>query len=164
MPDLLQDALDRLVAMEKEALDTITGTAVDAVDYWPYEQDAFPYFTNRLGPMTLTDDEYGEDISLYTYNILIRLVTDHITAGYKGDKSDLTTQYIVIFETYLRTHPMLATDGSAFGDYTAVPDFLFQEARLIAHTGLVVFQNTGTGTLQIGCEFTLEVAFLRSVS
>jgi hypothetical protein len=146
--------------MEKEALATVAAAnnqAPDAVAFWPWEQEVFPYFTNRLGPMANSPTDYSEDIESYGHTVIIRLVVDHWSAGFKGDKADLAYQYIVAFETYFRNHPMLTTDPT--GDYPDDPDYLFEDLMLTGHTGLVIFQNAG----QYGCEFTLSLPYLRDV-
>jgi hypothetical protein len=155
----IQDILARLVAMEKEALDTITSSAVDAVPFWPYEQESFPYFTNRFGAMTVNYDEYSEIIQEYGRTFLVQLVVDHWNAGFTGDKADLAVQYLVLTETYFRDHPRLIT--SAAGSYPNEPNYLFQEMQLIGDTGLVIFQNAGIQALQYGIEFTLSIPFMR---
>ena len=148
----------RVAAMEIEALATVTSGAFDAVKYWPYQQEVTPYMTNRLGEMTPDYDAFTEDIEQYNHTILMRIVVDHVTAGYAGDKADLAYQYAQAIETYFRQHPQLTTDA---GSYTTVPNYLQELTRLISHTGLVVFDNGGIGALQLGIEFTLQIPFLR---
>lgn len=161
MPNYIQDIMARLVAMEKEALATVAATnnqTPDAVAYWPWEQEGFPYFTNRLGSMSNSPTDYSEDIESYSHTVLIRLVVDHWIAGFDGEKADLAYQYLVAFEDYMRQHPMLTTDA---GSYTSEPDYLFQQMVLTGHTGLVIFQNAGINASQYGIEFTLALPYLR---
>lgn len=162
MPNYIEDFMDRIVAMQKEAMNTITSGVFDAVDYWPYQQEAFPYCTNRLGAMTPVND-YGEDIVGYGRTVFMRLVVGHITEDYAGGLQNTVYTYIEPFEQYFREHPMLTTDGTTFGDYTAEPDYLFIETELQSDTGLVIFSNSGIGPLQMGIEFPLLVPYLRSV-
>lgn len=154
MSSYLQDAMDRIVAMQKEAV-----TTADAVPYWPYEQASFPYFTNRLGTMTLNQD-MSEDIDIYEHTVLMRYVVGHLTEGYRGDLQDSLYDDIASIETYFREHPHLTTNA---GSYTTAPDYLFQVARILSHTGVVAFAQGGVGQIQIGVEFTLSTPFLRLV-
>ncbi len=161
MPNYIQDIMARLVAMEKESLETVAATnnqTPDAVAFWPYEQESFPYFTNRLGAMSNLQPGYSTEVQDYRHTILIRLVVDHWKAGFEGDKSDIAYQYLVAFEDYFRQHPMLTTDAGA---YTSSPDYLFDEMILTGHTGLIIFQNAGINAMQYGIEFTLALPYLR---
>jgi hypothetical protein len=163
MPNYIQDIMARLVAMEKEALATVAAAnnqTPDAVAFWPYEQEAFPYFTNRLGPMSNQQPGYATEIQDYRHIVLIRLVVDHWNAGFEGDKADIAYQYLVAFEDYFRNHPMLTTDPT--GDYPNDPDYLFEEMILSDHTGLSIFQDAGITALQYGVEFTLQLPYLRN--
>jgi len=155
MPSYLHDALDRIAAMQKEALNTITAGKVDAVPYWPYQQESFPYFTNRLGSVTY--EQVGQDLTQAPYVVLMRLVIAHLTEGYKGEPQDRVYDYIPEIETYFwRQHNLTTTGGS----YTARPPYLSQAIFIASHTGLVVFQNAGTFANQVGVEFTLETPFI----
>lgn len=162
MPNYIQDIMARLVAMEVESLTTVAATndqTPDAVAYWPYQQEAFPYFTNRLGAMTNLQPGYATEIEDYRHTILIRLVIDHWKAGFEGDKADIAYQYLVAFEDYFRKHPMLTTEaGGLFPDD---PDYLLEEMILTGHTGLIIFQNVGIDANQYGIEFTLALPYLR---
>jgi hypothetical protein len=151
----LQDMLARFAAMEEEAV-----SGCDAAPYWPYQQGAFPYWSNRLGTMTLNDSEFGEDIQQYIHQVLARFVIAHLESGYHGENADKLVDWLGDIQTYFRTHPMLTTDA---GSYTAPPDFLHYEMRMVSHTGLVVFQNAGIGSNQLGVEFTFELPYMRSV-
>ena len=157
----IQDALKRVAAMEKESLATITGSKVDAVNYWPYQQESFPYFVNRLGETTYDFMAYSPDITVYPIRIMATLVVDHLTAGYKGEKADLTYQYLVAVEDYFREHYDLTTAST--GLYPNPPDYLMEvEGEIIrSHSGLVSIESTGIGVIQLGVVFTLELPFLR---
>jgi hypothetical protein len=157
MSSYLSDAMDRIVAMQKEALNTLTGGKVDAVTYWPYQQNDYPYFINRLGALSL-DNEYGEDIDGYIHVVLMRLVVGHITEGYKGETPANMYDYIPAVQAFFRNNPMLTSTANP-----TAPDYLFYEARIISHTGFVVFSQGGIGQLQVGCEFTLQLPYLREI-
>jgi hypothetical protein len=68
----------------------------------------------------------------------------------------------VLLENYLRTHPMMDTDAGTYDD-DGGPTYLHLNMVLASHTGVVVFANSGVGAMEIGCEFTLRLFYLRSV-
>lgn len=164
MADYIQDAFSRIEAMQKEAVVSLK-TDID-VFFWPEQGEILPYFTNRLGPMATFTDGFDEWIEGYWHTVLMRLVVGHITEGFPGGVQDDAHQYIVLTETYFRTHEMLATDTGTYADNG--PTFLLTAganrflAQLTNHTGLVVFANSGIGAQQVGCEFTLRLPYLRS--
>lgn len=147
------NAMLRIAAMEEEAL-----SGSDAAPFWPYSQESFPYWTNR--PAARSTDDWSEDIQVYRRQVLARLVIGHLESGYKGENADKLIDWMADIETYWREHPMLTTDA---GSYTSEPDYLFEEMRNLTDTGLVVFQNSGLMSTQIGVEYTLDIPFLRSV-
>lgn len=163
MPSYLSDAMLRIPAMQRECLSPLKGTAVDAVGYWLYQQEAFPYWTNRLAN---TDEfDYGEDqdtgtedIEWRNYTVLMRLIVGHYTEGYKGEPQTILYEYIPLVEQFFAENPMLTSTL-----YPTDPDYLHYEAQLTNHSGIVAFQNGGIGVTQIGCEFTLIVPYVRQV-
>jgi len=158
----VQDIMARLVAMEVESLTTVAATngqTPEARAWWPYEQEAFPYFTNRLGAMTNAQPGYATDIQDYRHTVLIRVVVDHWNAGFEGDQADISYQYLVAFEDYFRNHPMLTTAST--GLYPTEPDYLLEDIILTGHTGLIIFQSAGINAMQYGIEFTLALPYLR---
>lgn len=158
----LDDALDRVVAMQKEAMSALTTGAFDSVPYWPYQQELCPYMTNRHGGMAPDYTKYAPDIETEPENILMRLVVAHVTEGYKGEKPALALDFYIAIREYFRAHPMLTTDAGA---YTAEPNYLDPEtgAYISGHTGLVVFTNSGFGNPQLAYEFTLQIPYIQSV-
>jgi hypothetical protein len=162
MTNYIEDAMARIVEMQQEVFTADIGEACDAVPYWPYEQESFPYWTNRLAAMTPDYIEFAEDIQTNPETILMRLVVDHVTAGYKGDKPKKAHEYYVPIIDYFSQHSGLNTDS---GTYTTCADYLdpTTQAFITTHTGLVVFSNSGILTMQLGIEFTLRVPFMRSI-
>jgi hypothetical protein len=160
----LQDVFARLFAMQIEAMAAISKD-VDTL-YWPNQQNDFPYITTRLATMTVDTDTFSEEVEAYNHTVLMRLVVGHFTEGYEGEPQDKALQYIVALEDYFREHENLTTDA---GSYTSEPDYLLVantnvlQAPLSGHTGLIAFNNGGIGQIQLGCEFTLNLAFLRDV-
>lgn len=161
----LDDALDRVVAMQKEAMQTITSGKFDAVPYWPYFQNDFPYMTNRHGAMTVDYTKYAPDIEDNPETIAMRLVVAHLNEGYDGEAPARAIDYYIAIRDYFRTHSTLTTDGTTYGDYTAEPNYLDPDtgAYISNHTGLVVFANAGLPQMQLGYEFSLAIPFMQSV-
>jgi hypothetical protein len=162
MMTYLDDALDRVVAMQKEAMSALTTGAFDSVPYWPYQQESFPYMSNRHGGMSIDYTKYAPDVESDPEVILMRLVVAHVTGGYKGEKPALALDYYIAIREYFREHSNLTTDG---GLYTSPPDYLDPEtgAYISSHTGLVVFSNSGLLTPQLGYEFTLQIPYIQEV-
>ena len=159
----IQDMLKRIAAMQMEAIgpDTALSPPLDtAKSFWPYQQSTLPYMVNRLGTSTVDYDTYSEEIQGIGYTVLMRLVVDHVGAAYEGGTANLAYQYIQPLQEYFRNHPLLTTDA---GDYTDPPDYLFFDAQLLSHTGLISFLNFGGMNIQLGVEFTLQIPFLREV-
>lgn len=165
MSDYIADAANRAVAISKEAF-AAAGVNFDAVPYWPYEQEAFPYLTVRHGAMTVNFTKYAEDIEENPEQLLLRLVIAHITEGYRGEIQASAYAWYGVMRDYWRERlPSLTTSGTAQGDYTSEPDYLDPDtgAFISAHTGLVVFTNSGLLTPQLGYEFTLNIPYMQSV-
>lgn len=161
----MNEALARLVSMQKAAL---TGVAAnenqlcDAVAYWPYEQEAFPYFWNRVNSMTV--DYLAQDIAIDRYEIEMGLVIAHYTAGYRGDNTTHAANYIEAVMAYFDAH----ADMTSIAPYTTPLDNLWLdegEGAVISGIpgGLRTIQNSGIGTIQVAIGFMLDMPLLREV-
>jgi hypothetical protein len=164
MSDYLADAAARTLAIAQEALHTVTGGKVDA-GYWPYQQDAFPYLTVRHAAMTVNPTKYAEDIESEPEQLLLRLVVGHFTEGYAGETQAKAFSYYSAIRDYFRARKTFTTAGTTYGDYTDEPDYLEPDTEdwISAHTGLVIFSNSGVLTPQLAYEFTLNIPYLQSV-
>lgn len=153
----LDDALDRLVAMQQESLNTALGFDCDAKPFWPYFQDTFPYWTNRPGQRNNAD--LSHDVRIKVRNIQMRLVLGHWNEGYEGELAERAVELIVAIDDYFDVREDLSSTT-----YPSGPDFLMPGfgGRIINDTGLVIFDNSGIGALQIGVEFVLELQYLRA--
>jgi hypothetical protein len=162
MTNYVEDALARIVEMQKEVFSADIGETCDAVPYWPYQQETFPYWSNRLAAMTPEYTKYAEDIQDNPETILMRLVVDHVTARYAGQVPKKAHEYYVPIMDYFAQHSGLQTDS---GTYQTCADYLDPDtgAYIATHTGVVVFQNSGILDNQLGIEFTLRIPFMRSV-
>lgn len=153
----LTDLMKRIVACDKEAMAGVTGFV--SVPYFPYEQEAFPYMSNRLGAKALVTDS-PEDMFQYVRTVTKRLVIGHITEGFKGQIQEKLTQWIPLFEDYYRDNDELV---SAL--FSAYPTYLTAQGVILSpDTGLSFYNNTGLGstTIQVGTEFTLQVPIIES--
>lgn len=150
----LDAALDRIVEIQIASLAALSVTA-DAVPYFTHYQEVPPYWTNRLGPITIEGE--SEDIDEPVYTVIMRLVVDHITAGYKGQNEDKLKTWIPAIIRYFHTRRWLETATQTNG----LANLL--DSRITAATGFRVFQAIGIETPQVGCEFTLRLEFEESV-
>lgn len=153
--------MDRIVALQKEAMAALTPSiSADARSFYWYSQERFPYFTNRISNITLEtgtggDEDYGEEEEAAQYDIIMRLVVNHVTAGVKGEYEDKLSTYIPHLITYFNARELLQS-----ATYLTPPVNL-QRARIIASTGLAFF--TELGITQLGAEFTLRLEFVENI-
>ena len=142
----------RVVALEVEAMATVLPAekVCGAVPFFIYAQDTFPYFTNRDGAGTSTNDEGGEEFDHDIYTVIMRLIIGHVTEGYIGDLETTLHSYIPTVKTYFNSRGGLqsATYANALVG--------IRYARIINWTGLRVWQTSGINALQMGTEFTLH--------
>jgi hypothetical protein len=166
MTSLLSQAMDRIAAMEKQALADLTPSVpADAVPYFPYEQEAFPYFFNRLSgvepknSLSDQDEDSGEDIVVEYYNITIRLVIGHLGEGYRGERAKDLYEYIPAVLQFFREHSFLTSTA-----YPSELDYINPlDISIPNGTGLLVFQNAGIVNFQVGTEFTLRLPIIVQV-
>jgi hypothetical protein len=158
--------LDRLVAMEHEALDTAVAalmdnkvTGIDAYPYLFHSQPGTPYIVHRVGPSAPSN--LMEDASIRDYDVFIRVVVGHLTANYKGENEELLDEILPLLEDYLLKHPMLTTDSGAF---TAEPTWLFPEGIELGDTsGVIPFEIGGIGSTHIGEELSFTMTVIRTL-
>ena len=158
--------MTRIAAMEIQALADLSPAVVaEAVAYFPYEQETFPYFTNWLNgvePKYSLDDldvDSGEDIISEYYSVTMRIVMGHLGEGYRGDRALDLYEYIPAILQFFRANPYLTCDAYTTAlDYIGVPDI-----EITSGTGLRVFSNAGISAQQIGAEFTLRLPIMARV-
>ena len=165
MTSYRNDALNRLVAMEKEALDAYVvanwpeKTGVDSVPRLIHTQETFPYIVHIWGAGENVSED--EDNSLVNYDVRIRFVCAHIDSGYSGEYETHLHEMIPLLEQYLSERPMLKTDS---GSYTDWPDYLLPEGFTVGTTlGIEAFPIGGTGTVQIGEELSITIPIMRYI-
>jgi hypothetical protein len=150
----LDAAIDRIVEIEIAALATLSITA-DAVPYFFHTQESFPYWTNRVGVVTIAGR--SEDIDEPVYTVISRLIISHLTADYVGVNEDKLKTWIPVIIRYFHARPWLETATQTSG----LANLLF--ARITDCTGFRVFQAVGIETAQIGCEFTHRLEFEETI-
>jgi hypothetical protein len=152
MAILLQSALERLCAIEKEALADLTPTvAADAVPCMIHTQEAFPYFTHRSGALVIESDSH--DLDDYEVEIIVRLVVGHLTDGYRGQPESTLYTYLPVVIEAINARELLQSDT-----YPAALDGLVG-ARVISARGLAIFETAGVQARQVGTEITVVCTF-----
>lgn len=149
----LDALMDRLVEMEKESLASLVGTDIDAVKYHPYEQEAFPYWTNRITGMTPV--YLAQDIVQYPFRVTARLVIAHFTEGYRGETATKTYQYIPAVLHYFKDRPGMNSTA-----HPTQMDDVFRDFEIVDFNGPFAFQNNGIGATQVGFEFVFTLPVL----
>lgn len=158
MPTYETELLNRLVALEKEAMTSI-GVSADAKPYALHVQESFPYFTNRIAANTVTDDG-SEDTDLNNPLVIIRLVIGHATEGYKGQPEGKLYEWGPVVKTYLQQRANWLQ--TAAGPYATRMDNL-QSARVTDNGGFRIFDNSGLGVNQVGRELQVQCIFTASI-
>jgi hypothetical protein len=148
----LNDLLARVVALEKEAMSSLSINA-DAVPYFNYAGSGFPYFTNRIADTPITNDG-SEDIDLNNPLVIMRFVVGHATEGYKGEIEAKLYTYLPAIKTYIQQRSNWLQSAA----YPTRMDNL-QSARISNAGGLRVFQNEGINSTQVGAELQLACIF-----
>jgi hypothetical protein len=156
MPTYLTDLLNRVVALQKEAM-TAIGVTADAKPRFYYTSESFPYFTNRIADIPISDDG-SEDLDLNQPVVIMRFVIAHLTSGYKGEPEARLYEWLPHVKTYLQQR----TNWLQSAAYPARMDNL-QSARVVNGGGLRVFENAGVNALQVGAELQLQCIFDESI-
>jgi hypothetical protein len=156
----VQGVMNRVVALEKEALAALSPSVTcDAVPRFWHVQESFPFWTNRLSSIEVAagTTDYGEEFDSYTYNVSMRLIIGHITGSYTGEKDTSLQTYIPQVIQYFNERELLQSAA-----YPAAPDDLIR-ARMVSCTGYTQFVNNGSGSTQVGTEFTLRCEFAEEI-
>ncbi len=148
----LQEALKRLCAIEVAALAALSpAVTADAKPYMIHSQEAFPYFTHRVGNIAVESDSH--DLDVYEVELVARLVVGHITEGYHGQPESNLYTYLPALIATINARELLQSDT-----YTTALLGLV-EARVSSSTGLRVFQMAGIQAQQVGTEITVVCTF-----
>lgn len=154
------EMMNRIVAMQHEALDAAVvalfpeKTGIDAVPYWPYEQEGFPYLINRYSGWS--KDLSPEDIDLRNHTVRMSLVYSHLQEGIPGERQEEMYALVPLLEDFFITEWGLTT--SVGGLFPNRPDWLFPiGTSLHPSGGLIHMANGGVGTIQIGEDITISM-------
>jgi hypothetical protein len=152
----VQGVVDRMIAIEKESLAGLSpAVTADAVDYFFYAGETFPYLTHRVG--TIQVDENSEQRQEYRVPVVARLVVGHITEGYAGQADGVLYRYIPqLLDTFARRQWLQSA---------TYPDVMnrLQYALVSSVSGFSAYQNRGINAVQVGTEFTVTAAFTNHV-
>ena len=159
MTILAQELLLRVRDLEIEALAALsTPKTADAVEYFYHFQEEFPYFTNRIGGLDVGAD--SEDLDIYTYQVIMRLVIEHLTADYVGATESSLQLYIPQVVNYFNSRQWLQTTSGSYD--TAM--LSLREARITNVTGYRIFTDAGISAQQVGTEFVLSCQFVEEIT
>ena len=123
-------------------------TGCDAVAQFLWTGESFPYWTNRLDRVEITEDEDSEDFDVYTVDAIGRLVIGHQTeAMYSGVVDANLNLWTFHITQYFNERGMLQSVT-----YPTVMDSL-EHARCLGSNGLRIFPNSGVDAQQVGTEF-----------
>lgn len=136
----------RVIAIEQEAFATLN-MSVDAVPYFFYKSEVYPFVTHRFGTITVTGDSETQDV--YTVQLIARLVIGKVTTGYAGQPTDNLNTYLPLLIDTLNRRARLQSAA-----YPVAGDDLV-EARVASAVGFGVF-GSGDGTGEVGSDITLE--------
>lgn len=157
MTSMKQQILERLVAIELETLASLTphGT-IDAKPYSIYQQESFPYLTQRAGNTQVTPD--SEDRDVYEVDVMIRIVIGHVTQGYAGESEQLLYD--------LEAALMHAINERELLQSAAYPVALtgLTSARAEGSTGMVIVDQAGIQARQVGAQITVTVTYTDDIT
>lgn len=163
----LNDIMNRIAAMETEALST-TSLAINAVPYWPYQQETLPYLCNRINAMDVDRDTLqAREIVIDRWQIEMMLIIGHFGEGYHGElPSRVYAAYVPTLMDYFEDRRELVTVDNI--EYRTSPAFLWRAdgGAIItgAPGGLRTINNAGIQGTQHYIGFILEVPLLRNVN
>jgi hypothetical protein len=155
MVSYLNELLDRVVAIQKEAMLSIN----IAADAWPYfykTSESFPYFTNRIADVPITDDG-SQDEDVNTPLVIMRLVVAHLTSGYKGEAERRLYEWMPVVKTTFNQRQWLTSNAYP------VRMANLQEVRVINNGRFVQEKNDGIDATQVGVEIALRCVFVEYI-
>ncbi len=152
------ELLARICAIEQEAT-TAIGVTSQAVPRWLYQQEATPYWRNRIGSVQLVTDssDDGQEFDVYRYTIETVLHYANASAGYNGEMD----------EAILAAFPQIiqVMDEREVLQSAAFPvgmNFL-RYAYFTAGQGYLTLPYGAAGGVQIGSAFTWTAVFDKSI-
>lgn len=158
----LDALMERLIEMEKESIDALVDNTPDAVKYFPYEQEAFPYWNNRI---TVFDRiNLSQDIVIYAFDITARLVIGHLTEGYRSEIYEDAYDYIASVLDYFADRALMNsnTNDTPMEDVWCDDDE-YGGLEIIDMTGPAAFANAAIDTTQVAIEFVFRLPVIDSI-
>jgi hypothetical protein len=151
MVSYLNELLDRVVEIQKEAMLSVNVRA----DAWPYfykTSEGFPYFTNRVIDLPVTDDG-SQDEDVNSPIVMMRFVVAHLTSGYKGEPERRLYEWMPVIKTTFNQRMWLTSN--------AYPERMedLQEARVINNGRFITERNDGIDAVQVGVDIPLRCIF-----
>lgn len=145
----LNEALERLVAIEKEASLSV-GIRTSAVPRFLFTQETGDYWTNRIGNIAMS--EPAEEFDNYEVDAIVRFTVGARSSGLGGDVEKSLYRIIEAFIQFLN-----AREGLQSETYKTTQDDL-EWARVVSCTGLVT--DVGNSGVQVvGTEFTVRLTY-----
>lgn len=144
--DYLEDAVSRVLEMERAAI----SDTKDAVDFFFFKGNFFPYWTNRIQQVDTSLN--SEQFSRQQFMVTMRLVYGHLTAGYKGQNERRQWTDITAVLNYVNARSRLQTPTKA-----QPPRYMGEKCSIRVLSALNAFEDTDV--VQVGSEFALMMTF-----
>lgn len=145
----LNDAMDRLVAMEQEM---ISGS--EAKGYPSHWQANMPYWTNNITAFE-PGDLYGDDVTIRLYTFKIDYHRGYWMEGNYGEMCEAIWQDLPIIQDFFESNPGLTYTGQS----TPLRYLDATETRLLPSPVLTKFDHGGTHEPQFGTTVLLRVVY-----
>lgn len=163
--DYLDEIMSRIVATEKEQLSGVVRfnpndkpIKLDAMPFFIWQQEAFPYITHRLGEELPRDQ--GNDLQERPYTIVARFVAAHVGAGIKGENERMIYRFEPLIVSLFTNNPYLLSEAYP----EAMPQLDPDGVTFRRSTGTRAFDNRGISLpSQIGFEFTIDPKFMLDI-
>lgn len=145
----------RICALETAALSGLsTPISSYAFPRWyaKPEGGGTPWWVNRVADFSSYEaaDDYGEEMSIYHYTIVSRLIVGAVQAEYTGEMADALDDAIPEVVEYVDAHEMLQS-----ASYTAMLSYL-RRAHFTNGVGFVVTQHNDTSVIAADFQWLLE--------
>lgn len=155
------ELLARVCAIEVEALNALTPPiASTAAPRWLYQQEACPYWRNRIVSVQLITDalDDGQEVDTYRYTVGAALHYANVSAGYDGEKDEDILAIVPQLIQYFDERELLQS-----ASYLTPMAFL-RLSYFQAGEGYVTFPYGAAGGVQIGPTFTYTCIFDRLIT
>jgi hypothetical protein len=127
---------------------------VVSVPYFFYHQETFPYITHRISEIA-PDPLSPVDVRGRSYNCIIRVVVGHVGASWKNESEYMLYEILPMLEDFIDSNGWLQDAAGLF----PVPELSALAVQPQQGRGLVVFNNAGIESMQVGAELITTVEF-----